>query len=482
MVNRNGFLSIGIIVFIGGLIVLSAGAGIYFYGRSRTEVPPAPALQTVAAPENENLFLEIESQLQMALKSGGITPEKYKLLDGQIQKLESDGADPGKIKALRVDLAKLEIGGATEPKATVAPTPQITPALTPAPPPPPPAPKANNATGYSFTIIGLVHDLTNAPAMTSGIPMAGLAVRALGAASASAVTKSNGSYTLSFTNAPTGTYDVCVSIPSGYTRNPPSECEQVIVARSLLYDKTLEFTTGGHSALNGTVVNFSLIRLEAADPSLAMLEPPLKLKSIGINLDYYNPATGKAGDLVFTKNKVMFDVLFTEFGFVIPGNMSATGADKTSPQPTFLAPLGTKVVSLVDGIVVGVPVLYSNDYSIMVAPDSNSNWRYETEHVVNPLVKVGDTVKAGQIIAEVSPHNKDGSSGYGMVEIGILRGGNPPQHICPFAYLDDSVKSDVQSKLKALYTSWEEYRGNNSLYNESAQPTPGCLTLQPIDG
>ena len=109
MVNRNGFLSIGIIVFIGGLIVLSAGAGIYFYGRSRTEVPPAPALQTVAAPENENLFLEIESQLQMALKSGGITPEKYKLLDGQIQKLESDGADPGKIKALRVDLAKLEI-------------------------------------------------------------------------------------------------------------------------------------------------------------------------------------------------------------------------------------------------------------------------------------------------------------------------------------------------------------------------------------
>lgn len=211
-------------------------------------------------------------------------------------------------------------------------------------------------------------------------------------------------------------------------------------------------------------------------------QPPLLLKGIGINLDYYDPTTGKAGDLVFTKGKLQFDVLFTEFGFVIPGSQSSTQQDKSNPQPTWQAPLGTKVQAIVDGVVTNVGTLYSGDYTIMVATDTKSRWQYETEHVTNPLVKVGDRVKAGQVIAEVSPHNKEGNGGYGLVEIGILKGGNPPQHLCPFAYLDPSVKDDIQKKLLAFYKAWEDYKGNTSLYNESAQPTPGCLTLNPIDG
>lgn len=211
-------------------------------------------------------------------------------------------------------------------------------------------------------------------------------------------------------------------------------------------------------------------------------KPPLLLKSLGINLDYYDPQTGKAGDLLFTKNKLQFDVLLTEFGFVIPGNMSSTNSDKTNPQPTFQLPLGTKVRSLVDGVVVDVPKLYSNDYSVMVSVNNKSQWRYETEHVINPLVKPGDKVKAGDVIAEVSPHNSEGNGGLGLVEIGILKGGNPPQHICPFEYLDPSIKADVQQKLLALYKSWEEYKGNTNLHNESAQNIPGCLTTNPIDG
>lgn len=211
-------------------------------------------------------------------------------------------------------------------------------------------------------------------------------------------------------------------------------------------------------------------------------EPLLLLKGVGINLDYYDPSTGKAGDLVFTKDKLQFDVLFTEFGFTIPADSSATGKAKRNPQPTWQAPMGTKVHAIVDGVVTNVSTLYSNDYTIMVATDKNSRWQYETEHVSNPLVKVGDQVVAGQVIAEVSPHNKDGNSGYGLVEIGLLKGGNPPSHVCPFAYLDPSVKDDIQKKLLAFYKAWEEYRGNPNLYDESAQPTPGCLTSDPIDG
>src|SRR3989344_6638866 len=47
-------------------------------------------------------------------------------------------------------------------------------------------------------------------------------------------------------------------------------------------------------------------------------EPPLKLKSIGVNLDYYDPKTNKAGDFVFTRQKLQFNRLFMDYGFFIP--------------------------------------------------------------------------------------------------------------------------------------------------------------------
>ncbi len=229
----------------------------------------------------------------------------------------------------------------------------------------------------------------------------------------------------------------------------------------------------------------SKIVVATSPPSVAKENdhtPPLLLKGVGINFDYYDPATGRAGDVVFTKDKLQFNVLLTEYGFTIPADQTSSGQSKRNPQPTWQVPMGTKVRSIVDGVVTNVSTLYSNDYSIMVATDPKSNWQYETEHVINPLVKVGDRVTAGQVIAEVSPHNKDGNAGYGLVEIGILKGGTPPQHVCPFAYLDPSIKDDFQNKLRAFYKSWEEYRGDTNLYDEASQAIPGCLTQEAIDG
>jgi len=83
-----------------------------------------------------------------------------------------------------------------------------------------------------------------------------------------------------------------------------------------------------------------------------------------------------------------------------------------------------------------------NDYILV---DLRSQEEYETEHIINPKVKVGDKVVAGQVIAEVSNYNKN-LPGFGIVEIGILKGGNPPQHICPFSYLDPSIKEETFKK------------------------------------
>lgn len=229
--------------------------------------------------------------------------------------------------------------------------------------------------------------------------------------------------------------------------------------------------------------NIGPLPTPSAAPSVEATDaPPLLLKSVGIDLGEYDAAHQTVGDLAFTKKKLQFGVLFSEFGFTIPADQTRNGQAKENPQPTWLVPLGTKVHALVDGVVVHVTKLYSDDYSVMVATDSKSRWMYETEHIINLLVKEGDVVKAGQVIGEVSPHSSEGNSGYGMVEIGILRGGNPPQHVCPFAYLDPSVKSRIQGQLLGYYRAWEAYVGDTSRYDEVAQPTPGCLTLEPLSG
>ena len=145
-------------------------------------------------------------------------------------------------------------------------------------------------------------------------------------------------------------------------------------------------------------------------------EPPLKLKNIGVNLDYYDPKTNRAGDFEFTKQKLQFGRVFMPFGFVIPA--SSVGAAKANPQPTFVVPLGTPVRSLVDGVVAAMPTLWSKDYSIQVTTDGKmQKWIYETEHLINPTVKVGDKVVAGQIVGEVSGFNHGAPPVFGALQI-----------------------------------------------------------------
>lgn len=208
-----------------------------------------------------------------------------------------------------------------------------------------------------------------------------------------------------------------------------------------------------------------------------------KIKHLGVNLDYYNPATNKAGDFAFTKANFTsgIQLLFVDYAYVISGANTSTGQDKANPQPTFILPLGSKVYSLVDGEVYSVPKLYSNDYSVMVQVEG-SELMFETEHVINVKVKKGDKVKAGDVIAEVSDYSAHGYAGLGLVEIGVLKGGNPPYHICPFDYLDNSIKDETIKKINALKQSWEQYRGDTSLYDESKEVTPGCLSKDPIEG
>lgn len=208
-----------------------------------------------------------------------------------------------------------------------------------------------------------------------------------------------------------------------------------------------------------------------------------KIKHLGINLDAYDPATNKAGDLLFTKQKFSSNIqmIFMPYGYVISGENTSTGQSKGNPQPTFIAPLGTKVHAIVDGTVFEVPTLWSKDYSVQIQPEG-SDLIFEMEHVINVKVKKGDKVKAGDVVAEVSDFDARNYAGQGLVEFGVLKGGNPPSHLCLFDYLDDSIKDDTFAKITALMKSWEDYRSDSTIYDESKVVVPGCYSRDAIEG
>lgn len=212
----------------------------------------------------------------------------------------------------------------------------------------------------------------------------------------------------------------------------------------------------------------------------------LYLKTIGWHIDNYDPATNHAGDMVFTHEdhdlSGTFNRIFGDFGTQDP--RAANDPTKRNPQPTFILPLGTKVLSLVDGVVADVKGLYSGDSTIMVTSSGQlSSYIYETEHIVNPTVKAGDRVKAGQVIGDVSTHDSQYHPGFGIVEIGILHpGAGQAQHICPFHYLDSSVKADIQTKILNIHKAWMNYIGNQSLYDDAHAAEPGCYVNTPVNG
>jgi len=210
-------------------------------------------------------------------------------------------------------------------------------------------------------------------------------------------------------------------------------------------------------------------------------QPAAPIKNIGFNLDLYDPATQRAGDIQFFKIKMPYDRLFYDYGHV----ETIVGQGKANLHPTFILPLGTPVRAMISGVVVGVPKLYSGDYSVQMTVDGQMDGLiFELEHVKKPIVKVGDKVTPGQVVAEVTDFGGHNYPGYGSVDIAVFHAGEggQPEHLCPFLYLDASIKDEVGQKIQALYKSWEEYMGKDMLYDEANHKIPGCIITDPIEG
>jgi hypothetical protein len=197
-----------------------------------------------------------------------------------------------------------------------------------------------------------------------------------------------------------------------------------------------------------------------------------------------SPATNKAGDIKFAKFKAPYDRILTDFGFKTAAENNANRQEGVNVHPTLLLPLGTKVLATIDGIIVDVPKLYSNDYSVQITTDGKKDGMiFELEHVKSPVVKAGDRVIAGQPVAEVTDFSSVHHPGYGYFDFAVFQvNATGPQHLCPFLYLDNSIKNEVFAKIRALYVSWEKFIGDDKMYDENAYTVPGCISTDPIDG
>jgi biotin carboxyl carrier protein len=218
---------------------------------------------------------------------------------------------------------------------------------------------------------------------------------------------------------------------------------------------------------------------------------PAIIQNWGFNFTDYSAATGKAGDMLikgvtpptFTgptaaSDNAMYRKLIGPIGDVVQGMVE--------PQYGFYLPLGTPVISMVTGTVCDVPKLYSNDYSVRVAPPGMACMQggayvlYEHEHILNPTVKVGDKVTAGQklgVVGDYNPHWK--AKGLGVLETGVFfskKGSNAPWHACLSSFLDPTKKSAMLATLSSAFAAWEAELGDNTLYDEAKMSPVGCYT------
>ena len=193
------------------------------------------------------------------------------------------------------------------------------------------------------------------------------------------------------------------------------------------------------------------------------------LHNLGINIEKYDSATKMAGDFEFKNKNYVDNKIFTEFAHKIVNDMG----EKLLPEIGFNAPVGTKVVSPIDGVITDVKFYEpSQDYLVSMKTDESSPWIVGFEHVHNMRMKVGDKVLVGQELAEVSPSY--GRTEFGNIEINVWTGGQNIIKHCPFEFLEESLKPIYEEKINQLAKDWEEFIGKD-VYKQEDWVAPGCL-------
>lgn len=214
---------------------------------------------------------------------------------------------------------------------------------------------------------------------------------------------------------------------------------------------------------------------EPADTNNAQVsETPLNKKptlyNLGITFGDYDSSTKKAGDFLFVKSTFNNKIIIESGTLVVNDN-----GKKRLPEITFLLPIGTPVVSPVNGIVSSIGIIdWSKDNVVTMKENNSTEWMTSFEHLINVKVKEGDIVKVGDVIGEAAPW---GEWTLGFTELVVWKGGPTDKDIikvCPFSLLAPELKEDYENKVLALINDWENYKGKK-VYDTNLWVQSLCL-------
>lgn len=267
-----------------------------------------------------------------------------------------------------------------------------------------------------------------------------------------------------------------------FCRDNPFTCEAYCVSRpqNKYCQQHFSFVYDIDSSIGHPLMRFAEFRnynYTFTDGKLDQKEP--KIEHIGVEIDFYNKQTNKAGDFVFDtftyprSSELYRTKIFHDFG---ESALKPDGIVQQAPELTYIVPLGTKVRATTDGIITHITQQPEGDTEFVITKPESPLWIFGYDHVINPTIKKGDRVVVGQILGEASNYDQWlRGDGYGLFEVSVVYTNTGYTGHCPFMYLDESVKQDYLNKIKALYASWEEYTGNSLLYDEDNYFMPGCV-------
>lgn len=196
--------------------------------------------------------------------------------------------------------------------------------------------------------------------------------------------------------------------------------------------------------------------------------PPV-IKNLAVEFGPYDPATGKAGDFIFKYQGDQLNKVFWEFGATFG---KGTQYEHMMPTLEYDTDPNASVRAIADGIVRSVAFqAETNDYEIFVSV-KDSVWAVDYDHIINPTVKAGDTITAGQELGIVGTWN----NGLGRTEITVGKYEQDVAYLyCPFKYFDPALRAEYEEKVTRLMSDWEKWRQDQNIYNESENVMPGCL-------
>ena len=232
--------------------------------------------------------------------------------------------------------------------------------------------------------------------------------------------------------------------------------------------------------------------------------PPVLYNLLIEDFGALNPKTSMMGPFKFSKSFAAGSkpTVFDEFGKV---HDAGKPTEYENPTFEYKFPVGTQLLSPVTGIVDNISwqpteSYKQDDWELNIKPSRFSQWRVSIDHIVSlgcdlssnevctkPLLingeelKVGMEIKAGDKIGYAGNWIDTSNSGMNErteITVGRFAADKVFESYCPIMYLHESVKQDYRDSISALMDSYEEWTGNNNLYNQSEMVEPGCLYEQ----